>query len=88
MRRRGAGVAPAGLRAAGHRACIIAFRGIMRNGRETFFRASANRMAAEARRSRFGRSLSERWRRSASIDKVERLWAKLRLHTIQGSPRL
>lgn len=46
---------------------------------------SAAPMAAELRRSRFGRSLSERWRRSASGETVERIWFKLRQQTLQGT---
>lgn len=39
---------------------------------------------AEQRRHRFGRSLSERWRRSGTGEKVERIWMRLRQATLQG----
>lgn len=40
--------------------------------------------ASQQRRIRFGRSLSERWRRSATGETVERIWMKLRQATLQG----
>lgn len=40
---------------------------------------------AEQRRFRFGRSLSERWRRSATGETVERIWMRLRQVTLQGN---
>ena len=39
---------------------------------------------AEQKRFRFGRSLSERWRRSTTSETVERIWMRLRQVTLQG----